>query len=77
MALVRTITVLLKLPGNKTQKITERVPAEWITGDKDAISEVLENPKVRTRIAVAADHVISVQISNPWDPNESYNIIRG
>jgi hypothetical protein len=68
MALTRTITVLLKLPGNKTQSIVESVPAEWISGDKDAISELLENPKIRTKIAVVVEHVISVQISDPYDP---------
>jgi hypothetical protein len=77
MALYRTITVLLKLPGNKTQTIAERVPAEWITGDKDAMSELLDNPQVRTRISVAADHVISVQITNPYDPHLQTRIVRG
>jgi len=77
MALERTITVLLKLPGNKTQTITQSVPADWINGDKDAISEVLENPRVRTKIAVVADHVISVQISEPWDLSASRRIVRG
>ena len=77
MSLVRTISVLVKLPGNKTQTIRENVPADWITGEKDAISEILENQKVRTKIAVVADHIISVQISNPWDPAGTARIVRG
>lgn len=77
MAYERTISVLLKLPGNKTQTLTESVPAEWISGEKDAISEVLENPKIRTKIAVVAEHVISAQISDPYDPNATVRLVRG
>jgi hypothetical protein len=77
MALVRTIRVLVKLPGNKTQTITESVPADWVSGEKDAITEVLENAKVRTKIAVSADYLISAQISDPWDPTQSVRILRG
>ena len=77
MALIRTVTVLLKLPGNKTETIKEHVPAGWISGKKDAISEILENEQVRTKIAVVAEHVISVQIGEPWDPTVPVRIVRG
>ena len=77
VAMIRTIKVLVKLPGNKTQTLTETVPAEWITGDRDALSELLQNDKVRTKISVNADHVVSVQISEPWNPMGSARVVRG
>ena len=77
MTMVRRVTVLVKLPGNKTQSLSENIPADWVTGEKDALSEVLENPKIRTKIAVVADHVISAQISDPWDPSQGIRIVRG
>jgi hypothetical protein len=69
--------VLVKLPGNKTQTLTERIPADWVSGEKDALSEVLENKKIRTKIAVVAENVISAQISDPRDPDETISIMRG
>lgn len=77
MALVRSVRVLVKLPGNKTQTLSENIPAEWVTGEKDALSEVLENPKLRTKISVMPDHVISAQISDPYDPIAGVRIVRG
>jgi hypothetical protein len=76
MALVRMIKVLVKLPGNKTETLRDTIPADWVSGDKDAISEVLQNPKVRTKIAVVAEHIISVQIGDPYDPAEAGRVIR-
>ena len=75
MALQRMITVLVKLPGNKTQTLEESVPAEWVSGERDAISEVLQNEQVRTKIAVLAEHVISVQISDPFDPDAVTRVV--
>jgi hypothetical protein len=78
MALIRTIRVMVKLPGNKTETITEHIPADWVAGDKDALSEVLENPRIRTKIAVVQEHVISAQISDPWEPRDGgIRIVRG
>lgn len=77
MAYIRTVTVLVKLPGNKSETLVESIPADWVSGDKDAISEVLENPKIRTRIAVVPEYIISAQITEPWDPSNAGRIIRG
>lgn len=77
MATIRTITVLVKLPGNKTQTLKQNVPAEWIAGDRDAMSELLQNDKVRTKISVQAEQVISVQISDPYDSTGTVRIVRG
>jgi hypothetical protein len=76
MALLRTITVLVKLPGNKTETLRQNVPAEWISGDKDAMSEVIDNPKVRTKISVVREHLISVQIGDPWDSAAASRVVR-
>lgn len=75
--MIRTIKVLVKLPGNKTQTLTETVPADWISGNRDALTELLQNEKVRTKISVQPDHVISVQISDPWNPAASARVVRG
>jgi hypothetical protein len=79
MSLIRTVKVIVKLPGNKTETLTESIPGEWVAGDKDALSEVLENPKIRTKIAVVQEHVISAQISDPWDPTNAggFRVVRG
>lgn len=76
MALIRTLTVLVKLPGNKTEKLVENIPADWVTGEKDALSEVLENAQIRTRIAVVQEYIISAQISQPWDPSNAGRVFR-
>ena len=65
--MVRDVTVSFQGPGRSIEKIVANVPAEWISGDRDAMLELTSNEKLRSRIAVEAEAVLAVQISDPYD----------
>lgn len=70
MANLRTVTVKLRGPAGKYETISEDVPADWISGENDAMEEILSNKKLRTRLSVNAEFLVSAQISEPWDPDK-------
>jgi len=70
MALVRTVTVGFRGAGGKLEKVEDQVPADWLSGDGDAMEEVKTNKKLRTRIAVDPNAVIYAKIGDPWDPDK-------
>lgn len=73
--MVRDVTVGFRGANNKIEKVSDAVPAEWITGDRDALAEIYDNPKLRTRISVAEGAAIWAQIGDPYDNSpQAYRI---
>ena len=75
-ALVRTVEVGFKGANNKLEKVSDEVPAEWISGENDAMAEVVNNAKLRTRFAVNPMAVVYARISEPWDPDAHWSTAR-
>jgi hypothetical protein len=75
MAMVRDVTVGFRGANNKIEKVSDAVPADWIIGDRDALAEIYDNPKLRTRISVAEGAAIWAQIGDPYDDTpQAYRI---
>lgn len=69
MALVRTVTVGIRDAGGKVHVVTHDVPEDWASGERDAMVEVAENERLRTRFAVDPASVVYAKIGEPRDPN--------
>jgi hypothetical protein len=67
MALLRAIEVGFEGPNKKIERVNDVVPAEWITGKRDALTEIYENENLRTRLAVKPGAAIWAKISEPTD----------
>jgi hypothetical protein len=77
MSLTRLVIVGFRGPGGKIEKVTQEIPADWVTGELDALHEVYNNQRLRTKIAVAPDTVIWAQISDPRDLSQVMRVVRG
>jgi hypothetical protein len=67
MAMVRTVSVGFQGANRKIEQISSTIPADWVTGDRDALHEIYNNEKLRTRISVAPSTAIWAEISAPFD----------
>lgn len=67
MAMVRAVRVGFKGANGKIERVETTVPADWISGDKDALTEIFDNDKVRTRLSVTPGAAIWAEISAPYD----------
>lgn len=77
MALVRSVTIGFRAANNKIERVETTIPADWVSGDRDALSEIYDNPKVRTKISVAEGAAIWAEIGEPWDPARGGGIVFG
>jgi hypothetical protein len=68
MALVRDVTVGFRGANNKIERVITTVPAEWVSGELDALAEIYDNSKLRTRLSVAPGSAIWAEISDPYEP---------
>ena len=67
-ALVREVTVGFQGPNKKIERVSATVPADWISGKRDALVEVYENTQLRARLAVTPGTALWAEISDPFDP---------
>jgi hypothetical protein len=67
MSLLRQVTVGFRGANNKIERVTTSIPAEWVSGDRDALAEIYDNPKLRTRLSVAPGSAVWAEISDPFD----------
>jgi hypothetical protein len=67
MKMVREVTIGFQGAGKKIERVTATVPAEWISGAHDALSEIYNNSKLRTRLSVAPGTALWAEISEPYD----------
>jgi len=67
MALKRDVTVGFRGANNKIERVIVTIPAEWVRGDRDAMLELTDNAKLRTRLSVAANAPIWVEIGDQYD----------
>jgi hypothetical protein len=74
MALKRDVTVGFRGANNKIERVDVVVPAEWVSGDKDAMREIVENAKLRTRLSVNPEAALWVQISDVYDDEERWSV---
>jgi hypothetical protein len=77
MSLLRAVSVGFQGPNRKIEEVTATIPAEWVTGDRDALTEIYENNKLRTRIAVTPGAALWAKISDPYNPVSSVRVVRG
>jgi hypothetical protein len=77
MALIRSVTVGIRVSGSKIQEIVDHIPAEWVVGDKDALSEIYDNQQLRSIISVAPGQAVWAKISKPYEAAGSTRIVRG
>lgn len=77
MAMVRDVTIGFQGAGKKIETVHATIPADWVSGENDALSEIEENPKVRSRIAVVLGTALWAKIGDPYDDSpDSYRAIR-
>jgi hypothetical protein len=74
MALKRDVTVGFRGANNKIERVNVVVPAEWISGDKDAMREIVENTKLRTRLSVNPETALWVEIGEEYDDEERWSV---
>jgi hypothetical protein len=67
MAIVRSVHVGFQGANRKIEQYSTTIPADWVSGEKDALTEVYENQKLRTRLSVAPGTAIWAEISEPYD----------
>lgn len=67
MAMVRTVTVGFQDANRKIEQVSSTIPADWVTGDKDALFEIYNNDRLRTRLSVAATTALWAEISDAFD----------
>ena len=78
MTMVRDVEIGFQGAGRKLETVRTTIPAEWVSGENDAMSEVEDNPKVRTRIAIALGSALWAKISEAYDDSQpSYVTMRG
>ncbi len=68
MALIRDVSVGFQGSSGKIERVEAQIPADWVSGEKDALHEIYENQRVRTRIAVTPGSALWATIGEPWDP---------
>ena len=66
--LVREVTVGFQGPNKKIERVSATVPADWITGTRDALVEVYNNAQLRTRLAVTPGTALWAEIGDPFEP---------
>ena len=77
MTMVRDVTVGFQGAGKKIESVHATIPADWVTGENDALSEIEDNPKVRSRIAVALGTAVYAKIGDPYDDSpQAYATVR-
>lgn len=64
---MRVVTVGFRGANNKLEQISTTIPADWVTGERDALTEVYDNQKLRTRLSVAPNNAVWAEISDPFD----------
>jgi hypothetical protein len=74
MTLKRDVTVGFRGANNKIERVVVTVPAEWISGEKDAMREIVENQKLRTRLSVNPEAALWVEISEPYDDDAVWSV---
>lgn len=72
MGMRRAVTVGFRGANNKIEQVSVSVPAEWISGTRDAMSELVENSQLKTRLSVNPAAAIWVEISEPYEENPGY-----
>lgn len=72
MAMVRQVEVGFQGANRKIEKVSTTIPADWVTGQKDALSEVYENQKLRTRLSVQPGTAVWAEISDPFDDSNVF-----
>ena len=77
MALVRTVTVGFQGANKKIERVTVNIPADWVSGERDALHEIHDNEKLRTRLAVTPGTALWAEIGEPWDPTAGIAVMRG
>jgi hypothetical protein len=65
--LLREVIVGFQGPNKKIEQVSVSVPADWISGSRDALVEIHENQQLRTRLAVAPGAALWAQISDPYE----------
>jgi hypothetical protein len=72
VALMREVRIGFRGANNKIERVSVSVPAEWISGNRDAKVEILENEKLRTRLSVNPDAAVWIEISDPYNDTPGY-----
>ena len=67
MAIVRDLTVGFRGANSKIERVSTTIPADWVSGERDALAEIYDNQKLRTRLSVAAGTAIWAEIGDPYD----------
>jgi len=68
MASIRTVTVGFQGPNRNIERVTIQIPADWVTGERDALVEIENNERLRTRLAVRHGAALWAEIGEPWEP---------
>lgn len=70
MAMIREVTVGFQGQNRKIERVSATIPAEWVSGKRDALTEIYENDRLRTRLSVTPGSALWAEIGDPYDDSQ-------